>query len=142
MQETITTSHEAAASSPSVGGRRITSSYGPIVNARALLSLLDKENASGLPEASKKLVIDSLAAAAEPSALDRETSRSGRHAYRAAIAWLRHAPGRVIRALNAASVRSRPGAYDLRRPRAKPFRPSRAWQLARFTARAVASASS
>ena len=117
---------------PAASSGRTVSPYGPLVNARALLSLLDREDAGGLTDSSKKLVIDSLAAAAAPSSVDREANKSGRHAFRAAIAWLRQAPGRVVRALQESQQkRPRPGAYQKRRPSAKPFRPSIAWQASR-----------
>mgnify|MGYP007122131853 CR=1 FL=1 len=71
-------------------------------------------------------------------AADRELAQTGRHSFRAAIAWLRHAPGRLmLRALENARAKPRPGAFQRRRPTAQPFRPGPAWQASR-SARAAA----
>ena len=118
--------------------RRVVSPFGPLVNTRAMLSMLERERVGGLTDASKKLVIDSLSAAAEPSDADRKRARTGRRSFRAAIAWLRHAPGRImLRAIERARARPRPGAFQHRRPTAQPFRPSHAWKAARSDRAAV-----
>lgn len=90
----------------------------------ALIASLGTVGSGQLDDAAKKIVIDSLSAAAEPSDADREVGKSSRHSYRAAIAWLHQQPGRlVLRALENARRTPRPGAFQARRPRAEPFRP-------------------
>lgn len=96
-------------------------SRGVRTNTTALLTLMDRT--TGLDDASKKIIIDSLTADADPSAADRETAHSNRRSFRAAVAWLRHAPGRLARALADSRRNARAGAYQKRRPNALPFRP-------------------
>jgi hypothetical protein len=99
-------------------------SLGSRVTARALVSML--ESGGGLDDTSKKLIIDALSAQAEPSAADRQLAGSSRHSFRAAIAWLRQAPGRLKNKTLARlsdEKEGRPGSYQRRRPTAKPFNP-------------------
>ena len=65
-----------------------------LTNVTALLSELDR---SKLDDGTKKIVLDSLTDGTAPAPL-REAASYNRHQYRAALAWLRGAPGRAKQA--------------------------------------------
>jgi hypothetical protein len=99
-----------------------TTYVGPGLTSARALSLLEGD--PNVDPASRKIVIDSLAAAAEPSL--GGAVPGGRKALRTALSWLRGAPGRIkLKERERAMRRPRPGAFQRRRPNAKPFKPWR-----------------